>query len=253
MSGGGRIGNNAPYQPRGCDLRWFSTEEMCDILSRFERITIIGDSLMRDVAIAFHVFLRRDLVNGAQQDWRPSPEGHDCSCEGPWDDRACAWWIAINSDQIYSEHPERMACPKETTAFVKYHTATSWPLPDDQIQGIQESAFPTKPTKPHAVVMGAGLWDDLIHNYTKAWVDQVVNATKEASPWLFEDNQWQPRLFLTPSAAHAGKNPKYSVKQGNIPLSIFEGALGKYVVEKHGIDHLGTYNMSIQHSSYDGT
>ena len=87
MNGGGRIGLDQPYMPLGCDMRWFSTDEICDILSRFERISILGDSLMRDVSIAFHVFLRKDLVHGAQQHWLTHHAGVDCSCEAPWNVR----------------------------------------------------------------------------------------------------------------------------------------------------------------------
>ena len=46
MSSGGRIGHDAPYMPRGCDMRWFSTEEICEILSRFEKVIIVGDSML---------------------------------------------------------------------------------------------------------------------------------------------------------------------------------------------------------------
>lgn len=51
MSFGGRIGNDAPYMPRDCDMRWISTEELCEILSRFGKIRIVGDSMMRHVRV----------------------------------------------------------------------------------------------------------------------------------------------------------------------------------------------------------
>lgn len=35
MASGGRRGIDAPYSPRGCDMRWFSTNEVCSILSRY--------------------------------------------------------------------------------------------------------------------------------------------------------------------------------------------------------------------------
>jgi hypothetical protein len=43
MSSGGRIGYDAPYMPRGCDMRWFTSEEICEILGRFEKVVIVGD------------------------------------------------------------------------------------------------------------------------------------------------------------------------------------------------------------------
>ena len=146
-----------------------------------------------------------------------------------------------------------MVCPQETTAFVKYHVLTAYPIPDYMLDGYLEGAYKEKPKKPHAVIMGAGLWNDLGHNETQGWIDQVVNRTLEVSPWLEVPGQMNPRLFLTPNAAHAAKNPKHWSKQGNIPLSVFENALGSYARNVHGIDHLGTFNMSIQATSYDGT
>ena len=74
MSSGGRIGRDAPYMPRGCDMRWFSTEEVCEIFSRFERVIIFGDSMMRHVIGSINVLLREDLGYGAVTDWNFSPE-----------------------------------------------------------------------------------------------------------------------------------------------------------------------------------
>lgn len=74
MSSGGRIGNDAPYMPRDCDMRWFSTEEVCEILSRFEKVIIVGDSMMRHVIGSINVLLRKDLGYGAVTDWNFSPD-----------------------------------------------------------------------------------------------------------------------------------------------------------------------------------
>lgn len=74
MSSGGRIGNDAPYMPRGCDMRWFSTEEICEIFGRFEKVIILGDSMMRHVIGSINVLIRKDLGYGAVTDWNFSPE-----------------------------------------------------------------------------------------------------------------------------------------------------------------------------------
>ena len=74
MSSGGRIGHDAPYMPRGCDMRWFSTEEVCEILSRFEKVIVVGDSMMRHVVGSINVLVRKDLGYGAVTDWNFSPE-----------------------------------------------------------------------------------------------------------------------------------------------------------------------------------
>lgn len=60
---------NAPFQPRGCDMRWFTTEEVCAVFSRFERVIVVGDSMMRHVVGALNVLLRKDLGYGAVTNW----------------------------------------------------------------------------------------------------------------------------------------------------------------------------------------
>jgi len=55
-------------------MRWFTTEEVCEILSRFEKVVIVGDSMMRHVIGSINVLIRRDLGYGAVTDWNFSPE-----------------------------------------------------------------------------------------------------------------------------------------------------------------------------------
>lgn len=82
MSSGGRIGQDAPYMPRGCDMRWFTTEEVCEILSRFQKVIIVGDSMMRHVIGSLNVLMRKDLGYGAVTDWNFSPqERYVVTCE----------------------------------------------------------------------------------------------------------------------------------------------------------------------------
>lgn len=69
FSGGGRIGFDAPYMPRDCDMRWYATEEICNILSRFDKVIVVGDSMMRHVVGAMNVLLRKDLGYGAVTGW----------------------------------------------------------------------------------------------------------------------------------------------------------------------------------------
>jgi len=69
MSSGGRIGHNAPFMPRGCDMRWFTSEEICEILGRFDRVLLIGDSMLRHITGSINILVRKDLGYGAVTDW----------------------------------------------------------------------------------------------------------------------------------------------------------------------------------------
>lgn len=69
FSGGGRVGFNRPFMPLDCDMRWFTTDEVCEIFSRFEKVIVVGDSMMRHVVGAMNVLLRKDLGYGAVTNW----------------------------------------------------------------------------------------------------------------------------------------------------------------------------------------
>jgi len=69
MASGGRIGMDAPYMPRDCDMRWFTSEEACEILGRFDRVILVGDSFERHIIGSINILLRKDLGYGAVTDW----------------------------------------------------------------------------------------------------------------------------------------------------------------------------------------
>lgn len=69
MAGGGRIGMDGRFMPRRCDMRWFSSEEVCEILGRFDRVLLVGDSMLRHVIGSINILIRKDLGYGAVTDW----------------------------------------------------------------------------------------------------------------------------------------------------------------------------------------
>jgi len=109
-----------------------------------------------------------------------------------------------------------------------------------------------KPHKPVAFIMGHGLWNDLDKDKSFAWYDQILNATVKHSPYLLEPRAVFPRLALTPNAAGDKKPDIFIARQGNIALTRFEKTVGQWARDR-GMDHLGTYNMSIQAYNPDGT
>lgn len=110
MSYGGRIGFDAPFSPRGCDMRWFSGEEICEIMTRFEKIMIVGDSTMRNLAVALHVYLRADLIHGGRVTWVEDEESRDCHCSGPFDASKCQIYSTVNSRVVWDHDPQSMIC-----------------------------------------------------------------------------------------------------------------------------------------------
>lgn len=128
----------------------------------------------------------------------------------------------------------------------------AYPLAQDHVANWLALYEPTKPQKPHAFVMGHGLWNNIQANETFAWVEQVEDALKSRVAYLAEQNAYFPRLFITPSAAGEEKPDGFIERQGNIALSRFEHAVGPWVIER-GYDHLGSFNLTIQAYNTDGT
>lgn len=107
-------------------MRWFSADEICDILSRFDQINIIGDSMMRNLAVAIHVFLRRDLIQGPRATWWRDPDGLDCRCEGAFSTGRCLFTSAWSSTLVWEKDPESMGCAMGNTASVECKSYTTF-------------------------------------------------------------------------------------------------------------------------------
>jgi len=115
MSWGGRIGVDAPYSPRDCDMRWFTPQEICAIMKKFSRINIMGDSMMRNLAVAMSMYLRADLENGGRSTWAADPEGHDCRCEASFEDKACTFHAVVSTQLVVDNDPESLVCGTDVT------------------------------------------------------------------------------------------------------------------------------------------
>lgn len=281
MSSGGRIGHDAPYMPRGCDMRWFSTEEICEILSRFEKVIILGDSMMRHVIGSINVLIRKDLGYGAVTDWNFSPEERqECFCNYQFNVKACSIQGIFKTADVVKNDPESLACPANTIDVI-IEMMIRFPIPSEELDRLRALIPTKKPDRPYAFIFGHGLWNDLDLQATLDWLDTLLETSKQHAPWLasssnskppaspargrgsaaraaaaakrerkHESGFW-PRLFLTPNAAGKEKPDEWIVSQGNKALMVFEEAVG-VEVNRRGVEHLGTWNMSIQSNKFDG-
>jgi hypothetical protein len=160
-----------------------------------------------------------------------------------------------------------------------------FPIASEEITRLRGLLPPMKPSRPYAFIFGHGLWNDLDLQATLDWLDLILDTAMSAAPWLQADytlasspslfrspdkrsgargkglgrDLWPtkrqtgfwPRLFLTPNASGKEKPDEWLVSQGNKALMIFEEAVA-IEVGRRGVEHLGTYNMSVQSNMYDG-
>jgi hypothetical protein len=121
FTGGGRIGMNAPFQPRGCDMHWYSTEDICEIFSRFERVIVVGDSMMRHVVGALNVLLRKDLGYGAVTNWNFDQEELYAMAHNSDSDHK----LTLLADEVASATHNSQSSPALCKAFTRPHQSSN--------------------------------------------------------------------------------------------------------------------------------
>ena len=121
-----------------------------------------------------------------------------------------------------------------------------YPVPLSELTALRDSIglFGTKKRKV-PFILGHGLWSDLEVHQSLRWVDVITSTINTAM-----DTAWNG-LFITPNASGRKKPIEWELSQGNRALVFFEEEMGKEV-KKRGLEHLGTWNMSIQANLYDG-
>ncbi|EXJ59070.1 hypothetical protein A1O7_06501 [Cladophialophora yegresii CBS 114405] len=252
FSGGGRIGFDQPFMPRGCDMRWFTTEEVCEIFSRFEKIVVVGDSMMRHVVGALNVLLRKDLGYGAVTNWNfDEEELRACFCNHQMDVKSCSVQGIFSTSSVLENDPTSLACGPDTPVDLVIEMMLRFPLDTDELARYMNLLAPTKPGRPYAFIFGHGLWNDLDIQATLHWLDGVLEHTLLQTPYLGDAHSIWPRLFIPPNAAGILKPDQWLVSQGDKALMTFEESVGVEAARR-GVETMGTWNMSVQASKYDG-
>ncbi|KIV88367.1 hypothetical protein PV10_08058 [Exophiala mesophila] len=264
FSGGGRIGFDRPFIPLDCDMRWFTTDEICDILSRFEKIIVVGDSMMRHVVGALNVLLRKDLGYGAVTNWNfDDQELRDCFCNHQMDVKSCSVQGIFSTESVLQNDPDSFACwnpepNKSSPVNLVIEMMLRFPLDPNEVSRFQDLLSAKKPKRPYAFVFGHGLWNDLDIQATVNWLDGILESASQKAPYLDRRHHQRPssavlwpKLFIPPNAAGIKKPDQWLVSQGDKALMVFEESV-RFEAEKRGVETMGTWNMSIQATKYDG-
>jgi hypothetical protein len=119
-----------------------------------------------------------------------------------------------------------------------------FPIPDEELVRLKES-MGADSEKEKAIILGHGLWSNLELQNSLNWLDTILSTIKASTK-----SNWHG-LFVTPNAAGKEKPDEWIVTQGNKALMLFEEAMG-IESKKRGLEHLGTWNMSIQSNKFDG-
>lgn len=170
--------------------------------------------------------------------------------------------------------PDSVACAPNTID-VMIELMIRFPIAPEELTRLRGLLPPTKPKRPYAFIFGHGLWNDLDLQATLDWLDLILETVSDKAPWLSpglaapvkgesegetkapraherkrETGFW-PRLFITPNAAGKEKPDEWIKSQGDKALMIFEESV-RVEVGRRGVEHLGTWNMSVQSNKFDG-
>ncbi|EHK97610.1 hypothetical protein M7I_6621 [Glarea lozoyensis 74030] len=182
---------------------------------------------------------RKDLGYGAVTDWNFSAqEKKQCFCNEQFDVKACSVQGIYKTADVLAHDPKSVACSNNINLMMEQ--INRHPIPPEELTRLKTSiGTPTKTRK--AFILGHGLWNNLDLQQTVNWMDVILDAIGP---------DWHG-LFVTPNAAGKEKPDDWIVTQGNKALMLFEEGV-KIEAEKRGLEHLGTWNMSVQCNKFDG-
>ena len=190
----------------------------------------------------------------------------ECFCNHQFNVKACSIQGIFKTSDVVKNDPESLVCPVGTVDVMSKSSSPlcllmsdirftveqmiRFPIPNEELQRLRSLLPATKPAKPYAFIFGHGLWNDLDLQITLDWLDLVLDTIGGSAPWL-SDQTLYPRLILTPNASGKEKLDEFLVTQGNKALQLFEEGV-KSQTDRRGVEHLGTWNMSIQANKFDG-
>ncbi|KAK7203888.1 hypothetical protein BZA70DRAFT_282353 [Myxozyma melibiosi] len=261
LSGGGRVGFNAPYHPRSCEYRWFDPEEICMILDRFDAVIFIGESSMTSHLYgAFNSLLRKNLAWGALKNWELNEQQRQrCRCDSQYTNPQCGGSQTGSGDHFIADSAEILDAKEEGTrvgapyvcnrVFHGIVNVNSEPVSQSTLEEIDEILTTYhKTAKPVPIIIQQGM--SLGFNWDRT--TKVIDAISKQIE-LHEPNPvHRPVLWLGPTAAGHLKPPGAIIEQGNPALHHFTIELAKRAQDR-GFDALSLFNLTLQADSFDGT
>ncbi|KIW58173.1 hypothetical protein, variant 2 [Exophiala xenobiotica] len=244
MSHGGRIGFDAPYQPRDCHYRWYTVAEICMILERFDSIVFVGDSALETIYNGFNVLLRQDLASGALKTWDMDKNTlHTCRCDNQFTSQACTQFYVTNSGDVVrnSNNPQTSAylCHRTPHAFLPLSNS---PAPNDVLQKFK-SLVPPVPQSNYKPV-------PIIHSLSPSTASAEA-ATKSLLEFLAladASKRKTPMLWIGPTAAG---HVEIKNRKGNQEIWDFDKQTARVAME-NDVEVLKMWNMTVQAGSWDG-
>ncbi|KAK9452883.1 hypothetical protein V1511DRAFT_463726 [Dipodascopsis uninucleata] len=250
MSNGGRIGLDAPYHSKDCSLWWHSTEQTCNVLSRFCRVIFIGDDMHSGIFGGLMTLLREDIAYGSVRRWDYKLYDQvDCFCDNAYHEDDLCRDIRIKSLKEIQDHdPDLIKCDRQLAGVqIEMITAPQYPISKaakKQLTSLLSSADKYDDGRPIAVIYGAGQNSKFDAEYTASWLNNLHNTIK--SHTLSSDFKIF-ELFVTPGSTGHQVDGFNTLRMDMRAAKNFEIKMMEQT-SNTTIDVLGTWNSTVQTS-----
>jgi hypothetical protein len=243
MSNGGRVGFDAPYTPRGetdttmldaanspdCHYRWYSVEEICMIMDRFDAVVFIGDSFLQSIYNGLSILLRRDLAAGALAE-----SSDNCRCDFQFINPDCSQKHTQSSDDGAASF-----CKRTPHAILSIDGSS---VSEDTLNKFKK-LVPQAPRSRYQPI-------PIIHSLSPSTTSQdaAMSSLLEFLKLADESERKTPMLWIGPTAAG---HIDVKDRKGNQEIWDFDRNMAKIAVD-NDIEVLKMWNLTVQASSYDG-
>ncbi|KAK9315923.1 hypothetical protein V1524DRAFT_476197 [Lipomyces starkeyi] len=252
LSSGGRIGLNAPYHSKGCEMWWYESEELCNVWAKYGKVMFVGDDVLEDIYGGMMVLVREDPLYGAVRQWSySSNKDMDCACESVFTDHDRCESALVRSMKDITDYDRKLVkCKPKVGVKLQMHYLPRYPVDPVEFNrfvmaATEDSKFDRRPI---AIIYGHGHGSLFDIGATASWIstlrDVVHNVIPYGSP-IYE-------LFVTPGATGPQVSGGKTLPLGLKASQVFEMAMRSWGREVK-MDVLGTWNATVQTSfSADG-
>jgi hypothetical protein len=226
-----------------CAYRWYSVDEICFILDRFDGVAFIGDSALQSIYNGLNILLRQDLAAGSLQTWDiDQATKHQCDCNTQLTNPACAKYFVSHSDQVVDNTPAKGSpyhCKRTPHALLKVDSS---PAPPDIVHKFKLLVPQAARSKYKPI--------PIIHSLSPHTVSaQTANDSILEFLQLADESQRKTPMLWVGPAAPGHLDIKNALNSADVWS--YDHGLAKSAAA-NDIEVLRMWNMTAQASSYDG-
>ncbi|KAI9834880.1 MAG: hypothetical protein M1819_002788 [Sarea resinae] len=239
-------------------------------MDRFDALVFIGDSMVRNIYLAFNILLRENVALGGLKQWEMSEaERAACRCENQFIKMECSKFSVREDKEVLlhgsaSGYTGQYSCDSE---FIKKLSDKDHKSAGSLLQSGTPHVYLPISGSPASEAQHSSFTDllnqtpgsykpiPIVHSLSQAASFSWTSATASMGEWVAladAADRNTPFLWLGPVAAGVLKPPSQILTQGNNALHHFTAEMVREA-KARGIEALGMFNLTVQATSWDGT